>query len=337
MKEAMFYEKASKDAVRCRLCNHFCLVEEGARGQCGVRENRQGKLYSMVYGKIVAAHADPVEKKPLYHFMPGARAFSIGTVGCNFQCEHCQNSFIAQYPREHQGEIIGNEASPEEIVAGAKSAACAIMAYTYTEPTIFYEFALDTARLAQGEGLKNVFVSNGYLSSRATRHMAPFLHGINVDLKSFSDEFYKEVCGARLKPVLKTIQETKDLGVWVEVTTLVIPGLNDKKRELREIARFLKALDPAIPWHVTAFHPAHRMMDRPPTPRETLLLARDTGLEEGLRHVYMGNLPNGEGQNTCCSSCGTVVVERRGGESVTKNMERGRCSACGQPVAGVWS
>ena len=294
MKEAMFYESTSENGVRCNLCNHRCKIKEGRRGICGVRENRGGKLYSLVYGKIIAEHIDPIEKKPLFNFLPGSRAFSIGTVGCNFHCKHCQNSDISQYPHEHGGEVIGQDRNSDQIVTAAKAAGCETIAYTYTEPTIFYEFAYDTAVLARKEGIKNVFVSNGYMSFEAARQIAPYLDAINVDLKAFTDKFYKEVCGARLNPVLETILLMKELAVWVEVTTLIIPGLNDGEQELRNIARFVKNVGPGIPWHVSQFYPAYKLLDRPSTPVATLHRAREIGMEEGLRYVYEGNVP-GEG------------------------------------------
>ncbi|MBW1676705.1 MAG: AmmeMemoRadiSam system radical SAM enzyme [Deltaproteobacteria bacterium] len=280
MKEAMLYTPLPGGDVRCNLCNHRCKIKEGKKGICGVRENRDGKLYSLVYGKIVAEHIDPIEKKPLFNFLPGSRAFSIATVGCNFHCKHCQNFHISQYPHEHRGEIIGQDRTPEEIVVAAKDAGCETIAYTYTEPTIFYEFAYDTAVLAQQEGIKNVFVSNGYMSAEAARQLAPYLDAINIDLKAFTDKSYKEICGARLKPVLNTMQLMKDLGVWVEVTTLIIPGLNDGEQELHDIARFVKSVGPEVSWHVTQFYPAYKLLDKPPTPVATLRRAREIGMEE---------------------------------------------------------
>jgi pyruvate formate lyase activating enzyme len=218
MNEAMLYGELAGNEVGCNLCNHRCKIKEGRRGICGVRENRGGKLYSLVYGKIIAEHIDPIEKKPLFNFLPGSMAFSIGTVGCNFRCKHCQNFDISQYPHEHGGGIIGHDRTPDQIVTAAKAAGCETIAYTYNEPTIFYEFAYDTAVLAQKEGIKNVFVSNGYMSSEAARQIAPYLDAINIDLKAFTDKFYKDVCGARLNPVLETILLMKELDVWVEVT-----------------------------------------------------------------------------------------------------------------------
>ena len=335
MKEAMFYVSLPEGEIRCNLCNHRCKIRKGKRGICGVRQNRDGKLYSLVYGKVVAEYTDPIEKKPLFHFLPGSRAFSIGTVGCNFHCKHCQNFDISQYPQEHKGEIIGQARTPEQIVTAAKAAGCETIAYTYTEPSIFYEFSYDIAFLARKEGIRNVFVSNGYISSEAARQLAPCLDAINVDLKAFTDKFYKTVCGARLKPVLETIQLMKELGVWVEVTTLIIPALNDGEKELRDIARFVKGVGSEVPWHVTQFYPAYKIVDRPPTPVATLRRAREIGMEEGLRYVYEGNVPGEGGENTYCYTCGSVLIERHGFGLRQNRIEEGKCPECGTSIDGV--
>jgi pyruvate formate lyase activating enzyme len=335
MKESMFYESMTENRVRCHLCHHRCKIMEGKRGICGVRENRNGTLYSLVYGKVITEHVDPIEKKPLYHFLPGSRAFSIGTVGCNFHCKHCQNFDISQYPHEHGGEIVGQDRTPEQIVAAAKAARCKTIAYTYTEPTIFYEFAYDTAILAQKEGIKNVFVSNGYMNAEAARHIALYLDGINIDLKAFTKTFYKEICGARLKPVLETIQLMKELGVWVEVTTLIIPGLNDGEQELRDIAHFIRGVGPEMPWHITQFYPTYKLADRPRTPVSTLRRARKIGIEEGLHYVYEGNVPGEEGENTYCYSCGAILIERRGLALIKNHLKEGNCPQCRTKIGGV--
>ena len=237
MKEAMFYESFN-GKIRCLLCNHMCTIKDGARGICGVRENHEGKLYSLVYGKCVAAGIDPIEKKPLFHFYPGTKAYSVATVGCNFRCLNCQNWDISQMPKDKEGKIIGDQVTPEEIVANVKRFGCQTIAYTYTEPTIFYEYAYDTARLAHKEGIKNVFVTNGYMSDETIRLIVPYLDAANVDLKFFRDESYRNRCSARLEPVLETIKKLKDNGVWLEITTLIIPGPNDSSEELSEIAEF---------------------------------------------------------------------------------------------------
>jgi len=335
MKEALLYESLDANRVRCNLCNHRCKIQEGKRGICSVRENQDGKLYSFVYGKIIAEYIDPIEKKPLFNFLPGSRAFSIGTVGCNFRCKHCQNFDISQYPHEHKGEIIGQDRTPEQIVAAAKAAGCETIAYTYTEPTIFFEFAHDTAMLAQEEGIKNVFVSNGYMSSEAAYQIAPYLDAINIDIKAFTEKFYKEICGARLKPVLETIRLVKKLGVWVETTTLIIPGLNDKEDELRDIARFVKSVGTEVPWHVTQFYPTYKLRDRPPTSVATLRRAREIGMEEGLRYVYEGNVPGEAGENTYCYACGAVLIERSGFGFIRNHLQDGKCPECGTKIDGV--
>jgi len=331
----MFYTLLPEGEIRCHLCNHRCKIKEGKRGICGVRENRDGKLYSLVYGKIAAENVDPIEKKPLFHCLPGSRAFSIGTVGCNFHCKHCQNFHISQYPQQHKGQIIGEDRTAAQIISAAKAVGCETIAYTYNEPTIFYEFAYDTALLAQRGGIRNVFVSNGYMTSDAAQAIAPYLDAINVDVKAFNDKSYKKLCGARLKPVLDTIQLMKKLGVWVEVTTLIIPGLNDGDQELRDIARFVKGVGREIPWHVSQFYPAYKLMDRPPTPVATLRRAREIGMEEGLRYVYEGNVPGEGGENTYCFACGAKIVERYGLTLIQNRLQDGNCPECGKRIDGV--
>ncbi len=335
MKEAMFYETLSEGSVRCALCNHHCKIKDGKRGLCGVRENHDGRLYSLVYGKMVAEHIDPIEKKPLFHFFPGSAAYSIGTMGCNFRCTYCQNFEISQYPRENGAKIIGESVTSEEIVSAAKAGGCQSIAYTYTEPTIFYEFAYDTAVLAQKEGIRNVFVSNGYMSKEAAKHLAPYLDAINIDLKSFTETFYKEICGARLEPVLETIQLMRDLGVWVEVTNLIIPDLNDAQDNLQAIARFLKGVGEVIPWHITRFYPAFKLLNPPPTPVQVLRQTRKMGLDQGLRYVYGGNLPGDEDENTYCYNCGAVLIRRRNLSLEQNLVEKGKCPECGKPIDGV--
>jgi len=335
MKEAMFYEAMADNTVRCNLCNHRCKIRDGKRGICGVRENREGKLTSLVYGKVIAEHIDPIEKKPLFHFLPGSKAFSIGTVGCNFHCKFCQNFDISQYPHSHKGGIVGRDRTPSEIVAAAKAAGCETIAYTYTEPTIFYEFALDTSVLAREAGIKNVFVSNGYMSPEAARHIAPYLDAANIDIKAFTTDFYKKLCGGQLEPVLETIRLLKALGVWVETTTLIIPGLNDGDDELRDIARFVKGVGAEIPWHVTQFYPTYELLDKPRTPVSTLRRARDIGKEEGLYYVYEGNVPGEGGENTYCHSCGALLIERYGLELIRNRLQNGSCPECGSVIKGV--
>jgi pyruvate formate lyase activating enzyme len=334
MKEAMFYEKLDKNTVRCFLCAHHCLIKDGKRGICAARENRGGALYSLVYGKVISMNIDPVEKKPLFHFLPGSTSFSIAAVGCNFRCEHCQNFEISQYTKEHS-DIPGQSVTAEAIVEAAKRNGCESISYTYTEPTIFFEFAYDCARLAHEKGIKNVFVSNGYTSAEATRTIAPYLDGNNLDLKGDND-FYKEICGARLEPVKETIRLMKELGVWVEVTTLIIPDHNDSEEGLRNIAEFIKSVDPAVPWHVTQFYPTYKLTDKPRTPIKTLRRAREIGFETGLKYVYEGNVPGEGGENTFCPDCKELLIKRFGFSIIENKMKNGRCSKCGIEIEGVW-
>jgi len=339
MHEALHYRQSREEegTVRCLLCAHHCRIKEGRRGLCQVRENRGGILYSLVYGRLVSENIDPIEKKPIFHLLPGSLSYSISTVGCNFRCRHCQNYGISQYPGEHGGEIPGAERTPAQVVAAARQGGCASISYTYVEPTIFYEFALDTAHLAHEQGLKNVFVSNGYTGPEATRQIAPLLTANNIDLKSFTDRFYKEVCGARLRPVLETIRLMKELGVWVEVTTLLIPGWNDSDHELEEIANFIRAIDPGMPWHVSRFHPTYKMTDRPVTPVATLKKAREIGLAAGLKFVYTGNLPGDDGENTFCPGCGETLVARTGFWTRSAGLVGDTCNSCGTKIPGVFT
>jgi pyruvate formate lyase activating enzyme len=335
MKEAMFYDRLDEKKVRCFLCAHHCVIKEGNRGICSVRENRDGTLYSLVYGRLISMNIDPIEKKPLFHFLPGSTSFSIATVGCNFRCEHCQNNEISQYPKEHEGEIMGQPSTPEAVVEAAVRNGCESISYTYTEPTIFFEFAYDCARLAHQKGIRNVFVSNGYTGPEAAKAIAPYLDGNNIDLKG-SDEFYKKICGARLEPVKKTIRLMKELGVWVEVTTLIIPDHNDSEKDLRDIAEFLSSIDPSIPWHVTQFYPTYRILDKPRTPVKTLRRAREIGFEAGLKYVYEGNVPGEGGENTYCPECKELLIRRFGFKIGENTIKDGKCPKCGYAIKGVW-
>jgi pyruvate formate lyase activating enzyme len=299
-----------------------------------VRQNRDGKLWSLVYGKLVAQHVDPVEKKPLFHFYPGTTSYSIATAGCNFTCRFCQNADISQSPGVY-GKIYGQSVSAATIAESAQKQGCATVSYTYTEPTIFMEYALDVAALALERGLANIFVTNGYMSREALDAAAPLLGAANVDLKAFNDRFYEKQCGARLKPVLATLEGMKSKGIWLEVTTLIIPGLNDSEAELKDLARFLAALGPETPWHVSRFFPAYRLDDRRPTPVETISRARQIGLEAGLRYVYTGNAPGDAGENTYCHSCGTVLIKRMGYSVRKENLENGTCVKCRTAMQGV--
>jgi pyruvate formate lyase activating enzyme len=299
MREALLYKKLdpskgeASNKVQCNVCNHRCIISENKRGICGVRENQNGKLYSLVYGKIIAEHIDPIEKKPLYNFLPGTFSLSIATAGCNFKCLHCQNAEISQISKERPEdvEISGENKTPEQIIKDTLDNKCPSISYTYTEPTIFVEFALDCMKLAKERGLKNVWVSNGYMSKETLDLVGPYLDAINVDLKAFTEEFYQEVCGAKLQPVLDNLIDIKRRGIHLEITTLIIPGKNDSEKELKGIAEFIKKeLGNDVPWHVSRFFPYYKMMDILPTPVEKILQAVEIGKKAGLRYVYAGNI-----------------------------------------------
>jgi pyruvate formate lyase activating enzyme len=335
MKEAYLYEKLDNARVQCLLCGHGCLIRDGGKGICGVRENRGGTLMTLVYGKVIAMNVDPIEKKPLFHFLPGTRSFSIATVGCNFKCRFCQNSDISQMPADYN-RIEGHDVQPPDIVRRAKETRSSSIAYTYTEPTIYYEYALDISRLAVKEGIKNVFVSNGYMTEDCLTDINPDLHAINIDLKGFTDKFYKEQCGAKLAPVLNSIRKARELGVWVEVTTLLIPGLNDSDSELKDIAGFLAGVDSNMPWHISRFHPTYRLTDKDPTPAESIHRAKDIGYRAGLKYVYTGNLPGDEGEKTLCHGCGNLLIDRFGFSIRKFAIKDGRCPQCDVEIPGVW-
>ena len=333
-REAMLYDTLDNQKVRCNLCAHRCLIKPGRAGICQVRVNQEGTLITRVYGRVTANHIDPIEKKPLFHFYPGSRALSIATPGCNFRCQFCQNSDISQMVREHH-LIMGEEITPANLVAVAQRTRSRTIAYTYTEPTIFFEYAYDIARKATEAGLSNAFVTNGYETPEAIDMIAPYLDAANVDLKSFNDSFYRHVCGATLQPVLDALQKMKQAGIWLEVTTLIIPTYNDSADELRDIARFIaRQLGVETPWHVSAFYPTYKLTDAPPTPERTLMRARDIGFEEGLHYVYAGNLP-GRGEDTLCPTCGKAVIRRYRYTILENDVREGRCPECDTPIAGM--
>ena len=334
--EAYLYEKLEQGNVRCTLCSHHCLIKPGRRGICHVRENLEGVLYTNVYGKLIARNVDPIEKKPLFHVCPGSLSYSVATVGCNFRCRFCQNADIAQMPCEQDGRVVGDPVSPEEVVQAAVAGNCKTIAYTYTEPTVFYEFAYEIAKLAHANGLLNVFVTNGYMSAEALEMVSPYLDAANVDLKSFDDAFYTTFCKARLEPVKETLVKMKSQGVFVEVTTLLIPGLNDGRDELTSLASFLvEALGPETPWHISRFHPTYQLMDRPVTPVGSLIQAREIGLAAGLKYVYTGNVPGEAAESTFCHHCGRLLIERWGFSIRSYDIEDGKCPVCSEVVAGI--
>jgi pyruvate formate lyase activating enzyme len=336
MKEAMFYNSLEDGKVQCNLCNHQCIISPSKRGLCGVRENREGKLYTLVYGRAISLNVDPIEKKPLFHFFPGSNSFSIATVGCNFQCLQCQNHEISQMPRDREGRIEGSEVSSSKIILFTKQYQCRSISYTYTEPTIYFEYAYDIARQARQEGIKNIFVTNGYMTEEALETIRPYLDAANVDLKSFKEKFYKEVCGAKLKPILENLKRIRQMGIWVEITTLVIPTLNDSDQEFEEIARFIVSLGPEVPWHISAFYPTYKMMNLPRTAASALRRAREIGIKAGLRYVYCGNIPGEEGEDTFCPHCGQRLIERIGFRVTQNDVVNGACRHCHGQIDGIW-
>ncbi len=335
MKEALLYRPLEDGRVKCNLCNHRCVILPSKRGICGVRENREGKLFSLVFGRAISMNIDPIEKKPLFHLLPGSTSFSIATVGCNFRCLQCQNHEISQMPVDHN-RIEGSVVPPSKIVSLARENGCRSISYTYTEPTIYFEYAYETATLARQEGIRNIFVTNGYMTEEALKMIHPYLDAANVDLKSYREKFYKEVCGARLGPVLENLKLMKALGVWVEVTTLVIPTLNDSEKEFEEIAQFILSLGTEVPWHLSAFYPTYKMLHLPRTPSATLHRAREIGIKAGLRYVYCGNIPGQGGEDTICPDCGRTVIERMGFRVVRNDVIRGKCRHCHALIEGLW-
>ena len=332
--EAVLWEPRDQQVTQCNLCNFRCRVAEGKMGMCQVRRNHQGCLYSLNYHAICAANVDPIEKKPLFHFQPGNRSFSIAAVGCNFRCDFCQNWQISQLPRSQ--EIPVGTSDPEQIVAAAQKNHCASIAYTYTEPTVFMELAADCGRLAREQGLANVFVSNGYMTIEALDFASSFLDAINVDLKAFSADFYRDVCKASLEPVLQTLRHiAQNTDIWLEVTTLIVPQVNDSAAEIKKIAEFIaNELGPHVPWHISRFHPDFQRTVGSATPCETLAGAYELGKRAGLHYVYVGNLHDNQWENTYCHQCGQLLIERLGYRIRQTRLTDGNCLDCGSPMAG---
>ncbi len=333
MKEAQLYEKLDNLKVHCKLCAHGCKIPEGKSGFCGVRQNISGVLYTLNYGKIAAAHIDPVEKKPLYHFLPGTTAFSIASAGCNFRCGFCQNWEISQ--AASSGPPGGEDFTAKQVVELARRNNCRSIAYTYTEPTIYFEFALETAKLAKESGLRNIFVTNGYMSPEAIAEVSPYLDAANVDLKFFKEASYQKICSARLAPVLEAIKMLHAAGVWVEITTLVIPGENDAPEELEAIAKFIAGVSREIPWHISRFHADYKFQNYQSTPEGTLKLAYDIGIAQGLHYIYVGNFGSW-GQDTFCSRCRKLLIKREGFDISESHLAKNKCVSCRTYLPGVF-
>ena len=356
MKKAILYKKLENNKVRCLACSHQCFIDDEQTGICGVRQNKDGDLYLLVYNKPISVNIDPIEKKPLFHFMPGQKIFSLGTIGCNFGCDFCQNWEISQLPktvetiRETSYERQRESWLPEIIVKHCQENKIPMIACTYNEPTIWTEYAYDIMKLAKEEGInpstslritgeqsrtiKNVWVSNGFMSEKTLDLISPYLDAINIDLKSFSEDFYKKICKARLEPVKENIRKIWKKGIWIEVTTLVIPGINDSDKELKQIAEFLKNISKDIPWHISAFYPSYKMIDILPTPQETLVRAYQIGKDAGLKYVYTGNIPDSNYESTYCPKCNLLLIKRLGLGMVDNKLSNGKCPQCGEGIAG---
>jgi pyruvate formate lyase activating enzyme len=331
MVEASLYKNLGNDIVQCVACCHRCKIANGKHGICGVRKNFGGRLFSLVYAKVIAEHVDPIEKKPLFQFLPGSLAYSISTVGCNFKCLHCQNAEISQWAGD---DAPGKDVEPEEIVRRAIVAGCSSIAYTYTEPTVYIEYAFNIMKVAREKGLKNVWVSNGYFTEETFNLILPYLDAANIDLKFFTEENYSKICSAQLRPVLDNLKRLATAGVHLEVTTLVIPTLNDSKKELTGIARFIKnELGENVPWHVSAFYPQYKLQNLAPTPIRTIKKAYDIGRAEGLNYVYAGNTAEYSLEHSFCPQCGATLVERFG-YIVQSKLTEARCPACGAALNG---
>jgi len=330
MIEAYLYKKLPDKKVLCQNCAHYCQISAGKRGICGVRENIDGKLYALNYGKAIACHIDPIEKKPFFHFLPGSHSLSIATVGCNFRCDNCQNWDISQGSKQIK-EIPGENLSPQQIVKLAIENKLPSISYTYTEPTIFLEYALDTMKIVKSQGLKNAWVTNGFLSKEALELIAPYLDAANVDLKSFDEKFYQKNCGGKLQPILDTLKLMKKMGIWTEITTLVIPSLSDSNENFNDIAQFIyRELGSETPWHVSKFSPkiSWKLQHLPETQLETIEKACQIGLETGLKYVYSGNIIGQASEDTYCSKCNTVNIDRTGYQIVRLD-KNGFCYKCG--------
>jgi len=333
MKEALYYEKLKNNIAKCELCPRLCVIKPGQRGLCGVRQNIDGKLFSLVYAHPCAMHVDPIEKKPLYHFLPGGRAFSIATIGCNFFCSFCQNWQISQERSEKISSEF-KEVKPDAVIALCKENECSVISYTYTEPTIFYEYMLETSKLARKQGIKNTIVSNGYISEKPLRELCKYLDGANIDLKGFTEDFYKKVCQGRLEPVLKSLKILREEGIWLEITNLVVPGLNDDFKKIAEMCLWIsKELGRGMPLHFSRFHPDYKMTDGQATSMEALEKARKIA-EKYLDYVYIGNVM-GE-SNTTCPKCKSVVIRRSMLNLLENKLIKGKCFKCGYKIAGVW-
>jgi len=335
VRPALHYEKREKKRVVCRLCPRECLVGDRERGFCGSRENRGGSYYTLVYGQAAAANIDPIEKKPFFHFLPGTRAFSIAAAGCNMDCRACQNWEISQARPEQITDA--RSLPPAQVASGAKQSGCRSIAYTYSEPTVFYEYMLDTAKAGHGQGIRSVMVSGGYISPAPLRQLLPHLDAVKIDLKSFREETYVDYCRSHLQPVLDTIKVVSGAGKWLEVVYLVVPTVNDSATEVRDMSRWLlKVAGPGVALHFSRFFPAYQLTNLPPTPLATLERCYGTARAAGLQYVYVGNITDPRRASTVCPGCGQVVVRRDGIRLIENRLRSGTCPKCKHRIPGVW-
>ncbi len=336
MKEAKLWEKQADGRVKCNLCGHRCSLNDGRFGICGARKNEKGILYSVAYGRLIATNIDPIEKKPLFHFLPGSKSFSLASAGCNFRCQFCQNYSISQLRNEDLIKKSDN-ATPKEVVETARSRGCKSMSYTYTEPTVNFEFVYECSQLANERNIYNTWVTNGFMTAETIETITPYIDAANVDLKAFKEETYNDVLGGKLQVVLDSIKMMKEKGIWLELTTLVVPDMNDSDEELTKLAQFIADVDPLIPWHVSRYHADYKYLTRrDKTPEKTLEKAADIGKKAGLKYIYCGNLWGSEGEHTFCHSCNEKLVERYGFTILSNKIVGGKCSKCSSEIPGKW-
>ena len=335
LREAMYWKKLDESLLNCRLCPRHCAIAERLRGHCGVRENRGGKLYTLVFGRACTYHNDPIEKKPLFHFLPGTDAFSIATAGCNIECKFCQNWQISQARPE---EVTSLKMPPEKVVEMTQKSGSPTIAYTYSEPVIFYEYMYETAKLAKSKGVRSVMITNGFINREPMRELCKHLAAVKVDLKAFTEKFYRDICDGQLKPVLDTLLVLKEIGIWNEIVVLIVPTLNDGEKEITEMCRWVKEkLGTEVPIHFTRYHPTYKIKNIPPTPIATLEKARDIAMKQGLKFAYLGNVAGHPGENTYCPRCKKLLISRISYHARVVGLKDGKCKYCGCPIPGVWA
>jgi len=333
--EARYYEKLEHRKIKCVLCPRECIIDDQERGYCGVRENRGGTYYTLVHSRPCTAHIDPIEKKPLFHFLPGTQAFSIATAGCNVLCKFCQNWEISQTRPE---QVRSYDMPPKEVARIASENKCASIAYTYTEPVIFTEYMYDSTVAGHEKNVRSVMISNGYIQAKPMKDLCGVLDAVKIDLKAYTERFYKELVSGELRPVLETLVLLRKENMWTEIVYLVIPGQNDDPKELADMCKWIAAeLGVDVPVHFSRFHPQYRLTNLPPTPVKTLTRAREIGLDAGLHYVYVGNIPGHEGENTYCPGCHQILIRRVGFTILENNLLNGQCPNCSQKIAGIWN